>query len=299
MPTLENEMLRVAVADHGAELTSVYDKEKQQEDLWQADPVYWNRHAPILFPFVGKVNGGQYRYRGKEYAMGQHGFARDRDFTLVSATEDTITYVLTEDETSRAVYPFAFRLTVTYVLSGRDLNVQWTVENPSDTEPLYFSIGGHPAFSWPAATAPDKNAYMVRFTDAKGNGLTELSYVLINPASEAVDAAHPLELPLEDGFLALTPDRFDQDALIFDGAQFATATLCYPDRTPYVTMHCEKFPSFGLWSKPKADAPYVCLEPWLGRCDNKGFDGELPEKYGEQCLVPGARFFTDFTLQFS
>ena len=83
MHVIENEFLKVAVSPHGAELCSIFDKEKQHEVVWQADPAYWNRHAPVLFPFVGKVNEGLYRYKGKSYPMGQHGFARDMEFTLV------------------------------------------------------------------------------------------------------------------------------------------------------------------------------------------------------------------------
>ena len=52
--TMENEKMSVTIADHGAELVSLYDRENQRELMWQADPAYWNRHAPILFPNVGK-----------------------------------------------------------------------------------------------------------------------------------------------------------------------------------------------------------------------------------------------------
>ena len=74
-------------------------------------------------------------------------------------------------------------------------------------------------------------------------------------------------------------------------------TLCYPDKTPYVTLSAPGFPSFGVWSKPHTDAPYICLEPWIGRCDNMGFAGELPDKYGEQCAAPGTTFEAAYTIE--
>ena len=157
MHVIENEFLKVAVAPHGAELCSIYDKVKQHEAVWQADPAYWNRHAPVLFPFVGKVNEGVYRYKGQSYPMGQHGFARDMEFTLVEETADSITFRLCDNEESRAKYPFAFELTITHRLQGRTVTVEWKVRNPSATEPLYFSIGGHPAFNCPADAGDKKN----------------------------------------------------------------------------------------------------------------------------------------------
>ena len=163
MHVIENEFLKVAVSPHGAELCSIFDKEKQHEVVWQADPAYWNRHAPVLFPFVGKVNEGLYRYKGKSYPMGQHGFARDMEFTLVGETPDSITFRLCDNEESRAKYPFAFELTITHRLQGRTVTVEWSVKNPSDTEPLYFSIGGHPAFNCPADPGTAKTDYFIRF----------------------------------------------------------------------------------------------------------------------------------------
>lgn len=293
MTVMENEYLRVSVSEHGAELTSVYDKQQQQEDIWTADPAYWARHAPVLFPFVGKVNGGRYRYRGSEYEMGQHGFARDLDFRFVDASEGEVTYELTDTPETKKNYPFSFRLQIAYHLEWRTLQVLWRVFNPSESEPLYFSIGAHPAFNWPSAAFPDKSGYTVDF------GRDRLEYVLIDPSTASVDWQHSSELVLPGGKLALTPDLFDRDALIFDGGQISRAVLCYPDGSPYVTMECAGFPSFGLWSKPRADAPYVCLEPWIGRCDNMGFQGELPEKFGEQELAPGKTFEASFSLTFS
>lgn len=81
---LENNNLKVTISDAGAELISVWDKSRNAERIWRGDSAVWGRHAPILFPFVGKVAGGKYSYRGREYKMTSHGFARDRQFELVS-----------------------------------------------------------------------------------------------------------------------------------------------------------------------------------------------------------------------
>ena len=282
MHYIENRRIRIGVADHGAELSSIYDKTRGHEVLWQADPKYWNRHAPVLFPFVGKVCGGKYRYNGVSYSMGQHGFARDMDFTLVEKTDDSITHILTSNAETWARYPFDFELTVTHRIKKNKVFVEWRVTNPTYDEPLYFSIGAHPAFNVPVLPGTKKDDYFVRF-----EGKDELKYISLDPVAEAADADHPHMLALDKGYLPVTMDLFDNDAFIFDGGQVEKAAICYPDKTPYVTMECKGFPSFGLWSKPKSDAPYICLEPWIGRVDNMGFKGELPEKFGEQCAHPG------------
>lgn len=99
--TIENEKLSVTIAAHGAELSSIHDKENDRELVWQADPTFWNRHAPVLFPNVGKYYGGYFTYNGKEYPMGQHGFARDTEFEEVAAGEDFVTYRLSSNETTK------------------------------------------------------------------------------------------------------------------------------------------------------------------------------------------------------
>lgn len=291
MQYIENEYLKIGVADHGAELSSIYDKEKKHEVIWTGDPKYWNRHAPVLFPFVGKVNKGQYRYKGKSYPMGQHGFARDMDFTLVSVTENTITYVLRSDEETRAKYPFDWELEITHRLEGRTVTVEWKVTDTSKDEDLYFSIGGHPAFNVPADKGQKKSDYWLYF-----EGIDSAPYVLIDPVAEAADPENVQTLVTDGGYVKITDTLFDNDAFIFDNKAVQKVALCYPDRTLYVTLDIKGYPSLGVWSKPHTDAPFVCLEPWIGRVDNKGFDGELPQKFEEQHLLPGEVFDTKYTI---
>ena len=292
---IENEFLRVGIAAHGAELCSIYDKGRGHEVVWTGEPEYWNRHAPVLFPFVGKVNGGFYRYKGQSYPMGQHGFARDMEFTLTGKTEEAVSFRLCDNEETRTKYPFAFELEITHRLQGRRVLVEWRVNNPSDRDPLYFSIGGHPAFNCPADQGQKKTDYYLRFDGHEGDA--SIPYVLIDQPSQGIDTGHVHRLALDGGFVPVTDTTFDRDAYIFDEGVVQTVTLCYPDRTPYVTVSAPGFPSFGVWSKPHTDASFVCLEPWIGRCDNMGFAGELPEKYGEQCAGPGEVFEAAYTIE--
>lgn len=284
--TIENEMLSISVADHGAELVSIFDKTHGREVLWQADPAFWARHAPILFPQVGKSYGGYYTHQGVRYPMGQHGFARDCVFTLVEQTENTIVHRLTDLEETRKSYPFSFELTVTHTLCGREISVGWTVVNRGG-DPMYFTIGAHPAFRVPILPDTEQTDYSLQFhTDA-------LTYWLLDTDSGTADTERSYALPVSNGRTPITADMFDRDALVFDH-QIDWAGIALPDGTPYVSISCAGFPNFGIWSKPKA--PFVCLEPWDGRCDNTGYAGELSEKPGILSLAPQEQYDKSYQI---
>ena len=291
MKTIENDFLKLTVSDHGAELVSLIKKSDGREVIWCGNPKFWNRHAPVLFPFVGKVQGGEYRYNGKSYPMGQHGFARDMEFLPLDITSHSITHRLMSNDETYKKYPFEFVFDETHELCDNAVTVTWKISNPSETEPLYFSVGGHPAFNCPLREGESKSDYYLWF-----GGKKSLTYFLIDPVSEGVDTENPKTLGLSDGKLKIEESLFDNDALIIDG-QLQKLGLLYPDGSPYVTLTCPDALSVGIWSKPKANAPYICLEPWIGRCDNKGFDGELKDKFGEQVIAPGEYFKTSYKIE--
>ncbi|WP_302789878.1 aldose 1-epimerase family protein [Anaerobutyricum hallii] len=287
--TIKNEKLAVTIAAHGAELSSIYDKANDRELVWQADPAFWNRHAPVLFPNVGKYYGGHFTYNGTDYPMGQHGFARDTEFEQAASGENFVTYRLCADEESKKVYPFDFVLEITHRLNGNRLTVEWNVKNTDDKE-MYFTIGGHPAFNVNVLPDTDFEDYSLVFKE----GTEKLSYVLLDAESGTAIGDKVYELELTDSKYALKKDMFDKDALVFDGGQIEWAALALPDGKPYIALESKGFPNFGIWSKP--GAPYVCLEPWCGRCDNKGFEGEISEKPGIIALKAGETFKKSYDI---
>ncbi len=291
MQVVENGTLQVTVADHGAELVSVKDVATGHEYIWCGDPAVWNRHAPILFPFVGKSAGGGYTYAGQRYTMGQHGFARDREFDLVTKDGQAVTYRLAADEQTKANYPFDFELQVTHELDGgnpRLLHVHWDVKNTGDGD-MYYTIGGHPGFAIPGGES--RNDYYLEFP-----GAASMSYVRVNLANGLIFADTYYDLALEGGFVRIVPDMFDQDALVFQDNIVKVVRIAKPDKTPYVTMYSDPIPYMGIWSKP--NGPFVCLEPWVGRADDDGFAGELPEKTGVQYLAAGESRRVTYSMEF-
>ena len=292
--TIENDYLKVTVSDHGAELTSVYDKAQDFERIWCADPAVWNRHAPVLFPFVGKVKDGAYRYNGNTYAMKtQHGFARDAEFTCIEETTDSITHKLVYSDETLEIYPFEFELLITHRFDAENprlLHVTWAVKNLGSDEMLY-SIGGHPGFQIAPGHArseysialPDANPRHYLLLDAAGSGLADTSKCY--PFNDAGNA-----------YVPVTDTLFDKDALVFEDGQLPSVGLVDADKKPFVTLTCTDFPYVGIWSKP--DGPYVCLEPWIGRTDNMDFTRDLSEKPGEQKLIANAEAVHTYTIEF-
>ena len=112
--TIHNEFLTLTVDTHGAEAVSLKNA-AGEEMLWQADPAIWKRHAPILFPWTGKLVDGTFTAKGKTWKGGQHGFARDLEHTLLRAEGDTIQLELRADDAIKAErFPYDFVLTSTF-----------------------------------------------------------------------------------------------------------------------------------------------------------------------------------------
>lgn len=284
--TIENECLRVTVADAGAELLSVVDKASGEERIWTGDPAVWNRHAPILFPFVGKLIDGCYRVEDATYPMKtQHGFARDMDFACVEAAADSVAHALSATDWTRERYPYDFRLTVSHrVGPGRRLIVHWTVENAGGGE-MYFSIGGHPGFLMPKGV--QKEDCFITFP-----GKDALQYISASPAGYALSAKKALVLT--DGRARYQADI--PDTWIFEDHQVDAVGIAAPDGRPFVMLHCEQFPMLAVWANPKG--PFICLEPWFGRTDDEGFAGTIDQKKGIQRLEAGGKKEIEYWVEF-
>lgn len=290
---LKNEKVEIGVNLHGAELKSLRRIDTDTEYLWCGDPAYWNRTSPVLFPFVGGVKNGVYRHEGTEYQMGQHGFARDRDFTLISQTEDTVWFGLGDDEESRRIYPFAFHLKIGYQLMEDGVKVMWRVENPSEKDTLYFAIGAHPAFNCPLKDGDKQTDYAVRLQDKDGRDLSCFVNTIFGKGGTVTRAREAVKL--QGGILPITETLFDYDAKVIEDDQAQRVSLLNGDGEEYLAVEFAA-PLVGIWSPPKKKAPFVCIEPWYGRCDSDVFEGELKDREWEQMLEPGEVFQAEYKI---
>lgn len=256
--------------------------------MWKADPDIWSRHAPILFPIVGRLKNDQYLYGGKKFSMKQHGLARDRKFALLSQTDTEASLRLVTDTQTLPIYPFEFELTVTYKLEDNKIMVSYLVKNPGD-KALPFSIGGHPGFSCPILPTEAFTDYQIRFENKETIAVDLLEEGLISGNSSPI-LENEDTIPIHKGL-------FDRDALIFRGLTSNWVKLASTKSDHAVTLHFEGFPYLGIWAKP--DAPFVCLEPWYGHADAATASGEFLEKEGIQVLEPKDTFTCAYTIEIS
>ena len=289
MQTLKNHFLTVEVSGHGAELQSI--RKGDVEYLWQGDPAYWGRRSPVLFPIVGSVWEKRYRVDGKEFELGQHGFARDMDFQLVCKSETEVRYRLESSEETFAKYPFPFVLEIAYRLHDNKLDVIWDVMNPASGD-LYFQIGAHPAFNYPDYSLESAERGYLEFDKTEG-----LQCIRIKEKG-CVDAMtkYPLEFPA-DGLLPIASDTFDAiDTIMLEDSQIGMVAMYRADRTPWLKMTFDA-PVVGIWSPPGKVAPFICLEPWYGRCDRAGYEGDYKDKDWVSRLAPGESFHASYTIE--
>lgn len=286
--TLQSDALRITIEDMGAELTEIVDILTGRSYLWYGDSAYWGRRSPVLFPIVGSLKNKEYQYNGKSYSMSQHGFARDMEFSMTAHNEDTIWFCLEANEELYEKYPFQFRLEVGYQIIGRTIKVMWKVTN-EDKKTMFFSIGGHPAFMCPIDKNGKQTDYYLIFNQNKS-----LTYSKLSRNGLIETEGHVL--PVKDGILPIDAHLFDEDALVVEGGQAHEISLAGPDLIPYVTVRFDA-PLFGLWSPAKKNAPFVCIEPWYGRCDKESFEGMLADREYGQELRPGKVFEAAYTVE--
>lgn len=283
MTTLKNNFFEVSVDAHGAELTSV--RTKNDDFLWCGDKAYWGRHAPILFPIVGKVWNDEYRVDGEVYRLGQHGFARDMDFELVDSTATEATLVLRSSQETLAKYPYPFELTAHYVLKKNGLEMEWRVANKGE-KPMYYQIGAHPAFLYRDFDSQDeRHGYLQLLRDGKVVESGRVSRL----GTLGVVGERGEEMVFEEGRMALTDELFMNDALIFEDSQADGAVLLDKEGRPYLRVGFEGSPVLGVWSPKGRRAPFVCIEPWKGRADAEGFVGDIAQREWIQHLAAGGQ----------
>ncbi|ULK95988.1 aldose 1-epimerase family protein [Bradyrhizobium sp. I71] len=286
--SLRSGSLTATIKAHGAELCSL-KADSGIEFVWQAGPE-WPRHAPLLFPIVGRLANDELRHRGKTYRMTQHGFARDSRFAWAERGESRCVLVLEDSETTRALYPFTFRLTATYAIDAAGLDLSLTIAN-TGKETLPASLGGHPAFNWPLQPGVPKEDYALTFARAEPCPVRRLDGGLLRAATEPS--------PVSGTVLPLSESLFVDDAIIFDRIDSNSvryAAVPGASSGPWLKMSWHGFRELGVWSKPSG-APFLCIEPWRGYASPAGFDSEFSDKPGLMHIPAGAEERLSFRIE--
>jgi len=274
--TIASDALTVCVNQTGAELWSIADRDGRAY-MTDADPAFWTGHAPVLFPVIGSVAHDRIVVDGREYPMARHGFARRMQFDIVEQGADHVWFRLRDSEATRAHYPFAFQLDMTFRVDGWHLEVVAHVTNPGDG-PLPFSFGYHPAFAWPLPGGAAKAAHHLTFAQDEPEPIRRLD------TKTGLVFPDALPTPVKGRELPLDPALFVADAIVwtdqrsraltYGASGGASLDIAFPDS-----------PMLGLWQVPGAH--YICIEPWQGYADPEGFAGEFVTKPGLVILPAG------------
>jgi galactose mutarotase-like enzyme len=281
MHTLSNGQLSAAVKLFGAELCSLRAIDGT-ELLWQPDPAVWVQQSPILFPIIGTLAGEQYELDGRFYKMSWHGFAMGMNFELRSRSEDRLLFGLKANEQTRTVYPFEFELLVSYQLVDRSLRVGFEVKSHG-TDPMLFSIGGHPGFVLP----DEPSACFLEFEREESRECRQLD-------KGGLLGGRSARVPWQGRLLPFDELTFEQGVWIFPNVKSDSVSLCSRRNSRRITVAFADFPNLGIWSRP--GAPFVCIEPWHGIPEPTAPYGSLRCKPGMLTVAPGKSFSCGYSI---
>lgn len=279
---IANDFLQVDFSLHAAEFTSLIDKKSHTQFAWQGDPAVWAGRNPTLFPVVGKVWQETYRLGAQEFHLGNHGFARNSEFSLVDHTPTSLTFALENSPTTLDVYPFAFRLTNSYQLQDNSLLITLTVKN-LDQQDLPFSLGAHPAFNCPLLPGEKFTDYKIVFSEPEN-----LRRLQMNPDSSFQEQR--LDFGQQVSTIPLTRELFATDALVFEDLRSTAVKLQGPHHA--VTVSNPSCPWFGIWTK----GDFLCLEPWYGHGDFAHYSGDFTDREGILILSPQTEFVFSYSI---
>ena len=289
MHTLKNNHLKLTINPVGAELCGISSVKTNTEFMWDANPNVWGSYAPNLFPIIGALKNDTYLFGGKPYQLPKHGMVRNnKAVVLHEETPNSLTFKLSYSEDSLKVYPFLFEFYITYKLINNTIEVLHTINNVDDN-PMYFSVGGHPAFKCPVFDDEAYEDYSLLFehTETSKTHLINMANGLISNQTKPLLQA--------SNTLPLTHELFNDDALIFKDLQSKQVTLHSKTHGNILTVSYPDFNYLGIWAKPTGN--YVCIEPWLGIADSEDTNQDFTTKEGIIKLDAGNSFNASYSIE--
>jgi galactose mutarotase-like enzyme len=282
--TIKNKSLEIGVNSLGAELSRIRSVKNGVEYLWQGDPVWWEGRSPVLFPIVGALEDDTLRIGDERYPMDAHEFARTSEFELLPNAEQeadtSLVYRLVPNPEIKKHYPYDFELRVSFILEDDSLINRFEVTN-TDTDTIYFSVGGHPGFNVPFRPDESLNDYILEFEKPESIKRRMLVDRLLD-GTTGTFLENEREVPV-------TPTLFDKSAIILEGFRSESVTLKSKKSSTAVRVDFPGFPYLGIWAKP-GGAPFVCIEPWYGIASTRDANPDFREKEGIMGLAPGKTF---------
>lgn len=275
--TLNNQFISVSVSSVGAEIQSVRGADGK-EYIWQGNPAYWNKHAPILFPICGALNEGYYTLEGKRYDLEKHGFSRTSEFDISRIEEDCVEFLLRDSPKTLLSFPFKFEFRVRYTIEKNTLKVEFITKNLS-SRAMYFACGSHEGYNLPSGIDGAKIIFekpeQLKNYRVEGGVMSE-RYDEIGDGSDK---------------LVLEKKYFEIDAIILRELNSRSLTLCDKNDLCRIKIDFPDFDHLLIWQA--CGAPFVCIEPWTGLPDTYGSTERAIEKKESMTLLGAGETHTD------
>jgi galactose mutarotase-like enzyme len=283
-----NSHFQVSIQQKGTEISSIKSQKTGKEYMWNANPDIWGSHAPVLFPAIGSFKNGQCTIDGKTYKVPKHGFIRNNEsIVLKSQTDTELNFQLDYSEQTLEIYPYKFRFDIIFRLDKNKLIVSHKVTNLDD-KTIYFHLGGHPGFKCPINEGENYSDYYLEFEHEENAATTLLS-------ANGLISDDTKQILNNTNILPFTPNLFDNDALIFKDLKSRKVSLKSHKSNQILTVKFPDFNYLGIWAKP--NAPFVCIEPWLGIADHENTDGDFLKKDKLISLVESEVFEAEYIVE--
>lgn len=278
--TLKNDTFSAQIDSLGAQLISLRS-EDGTEYIWQRDPAAWQNCSPLLFPTVGNCRDNRITIEGDWYELPRHGFCKTSDFSVEQTSDTQAAFILCDSDYTRTMYPYAFRLTLTYTLHADGISMDYRVDN-QDARPIHFCIGAHPGFNCPLYEGERFEDYVLEFEQEES-----ASVMIYDAAQKQFDPAMRKQLLNHSRILPLTYDLFVNDAVFFDQLNSRSVKIVNPATQKGVQVDYPGFETVAFWTPLPAKAPFVCVEPWNGSAIRADEDDTLEHRHFVQKLGVG------------
>lgn len=260
---------KAVISSEGAELKSLVIGSR--EIMWCADPAFWGKTSPVLFPAIGNVRNNKTTIGGKDVSLSKHGFARDNTFSVIRKSGNSL--VLAYNYTPvEGKYPYNVQLALQYNLFDDRIEIGYSVYNPGN-DSISFCIGAHPAI---ACNDLDNCTLVFEKREKASTPVMDLETRLFRSKDRIQRLNGSSKLPL-------SYDMFDNDVVYFDNIK-SRAVKLIEGRKTVAKIAFEGFETLGLWTPAGKRAGFICIEPWCGSDDYDDDSGIFEEKKGIQIL---------------
>lgn len=275
--TIKNNHFTAQIDSLGAQLISLSDS-AGKEYIWQRDPAHWQNCSPLLFPTVGNCRGGKTIWEGQTYEIPKHGFCKTSDFTVRQESDDCVMFTLCDSPETRRMYPYSFRLSLTYTVREDGLFMDYQVEN-TDSRTICYHLGSHPGFICPMEPGEYFDDYVLEFEKEE----TAASMVY-DGANMQFDVNRRKPLLNQSRTLPLSYELFEEDAIFFDDIRSRKVSIKNPVTGKGVEVDYRDFETVAFWTAMPSKGPFVCVEPWNGSAIRSDEDDVFEHRHFLQTL---------------